>query len=136
VTSKPMFALFRVPILIVSVFVSLVGCGGEDKPFDVSGTVNYADEPLPRGVIWFDPDPSMKEAPQGYAYIRDGRYTTAVDGRPLRKGKYTIRIEGFDGKPGEELPLGKPLFTEYSEQREIAKGEELNFNVPQKKGKK
>ena len=25
-------------------------------------------------------------------------------------GLYKIRIEGFDGKPGNELPLGKPIF--------------------------
>jgi hypothetical protein len=46
-------------------------------------------------------------------------------------GDYVIRIQGFDGKPGHELPLGMPLFTDYVEARDLPKKpSQQDFSVP------
>lgn len=101
--------------------ISFLGAGcSEERLRDVSGMVLYDGQPLPAGVVWFDPAPDHpKRPPQGFAYVKDGHFTTAENGRGIFPGNYTIRVEGFDGKPGEELPLGRPLFTQFREEREL-----------------
>jgi hypothetical protein len=118
-------------MLVVSIVA--VGCGGK-KQHHVSGKILYGGEPLPAGVIWFDPAPK-NDAPQGYAIIKNGEYNTAqAGGRGVNGGAYTIRIEGFDGKPGNELPMGKPLFTDFQQDFELPKADsKQNFEVPRKK---
>lgn len=106
--------------LLPVALVFLAGCG-EDKLYDVAGTVTHGGDPLPAGVVWFDPDPNHPgQPPQGFAYVKDGKYDTTDRGRGVKPGAYLVRVEGFDGKPGNELPLGKPLFTDFSEKREFA----------------
>src|SRR5262249_30095854 len=116
--------------------VLLPGCGRGLRLYDVSGQVTYDGKPLPAGVIYFDPDVSRKnDGPQGYAVIKNGAYsTTARGGKGVVGGPYVARIEGFDGKPGEELPLGKPLFTDYQESRELPRAKsEQDFAVPRRR---
>jgi hypothetical protein len=101
--------------------------------YDVSGRVTYDGQPLPAGVIYFDPDVTKQnDGPQGYAVIKDGAYSTADrNGRGVAGGPHIVRIEGFDGRPGAELPLGRPLFTDYHENRDLPRSKsELNFAVP------
>jgi hypothetical protein len=118
---------------LLIVMVVVVGCGGK-KQHHVSGKVLYNGEPLPAGVIWFDPAPK-NDAPQGYAIIKNGAYNTGKDGgRGVKGGAYIIRIEGFDGKPGNELPLGKPLFTDFQQELELPMADSTqNFEIPAKK---
>jgi len=111
----------------------LAGCGSDLS--EVTGTVEYNGKPLPRGVIWFDPAPDHPDRPpQGFAYITDGKFTSMENGRGVRSGAYTVRVEGFDGKPGNELPLGKPLFTKFQTKQDLPAGSkiELNLIVPKK----
>jgi hypothetical protein len=99
--------------------LGLAGCS-DTAMVPVSGSVKYKGSDLPAGVIFLDPDASIKDAPQGYALIKDGKFSTAESGgRPVKPGKYTVRIDGFDGKPGNELPLGKKLFSDHTETKEI-----------------
>ncbi len=118
-------------VLFVALAACAAGCADE-KLHDVSGTVTHGGEPLPAGVVWFDPDPNHPgKPPQGYAYVKGGKFDTTDLGRGVRPGAYLVRVEGFDGKPGNELPLGKPLFTDHQETRELPVGKvELEINVP------
>lgn len=122
--------------LLAAAGLLIAGCGGS-KLYEVSGRVTYDGRPLPAGVIYFDPDVTRQnDGPQGYALIKDGAYSTAAQGgRGVAGGPHVVRIEGFDGRPGAELPLGKPLFTDYQERRDLPRARSAqDFNVP-KRGK-
>lgn len=121
------------PRLTLAAALLLAGCA-DDKLRDVTGTVTHGGAPVPKGVVWFDPDPAHPgNPPQGYAYIEDGAFTTAGTGRGVKPGPYLVRVEGFDGKPGEELPLGKPLFTDFREKRDLAP-DQLRLEIAVPKG--
>ena len=111
----------------------LVGCG-EAGParYDVSGTVSYQGKPLPAGLIMFDPDITKgNDGPQGFAHIKDGRYNTAETESGPVGGPHIVRIQGFDGVAGQELPMGRPLFTDYQTPADIpAETSTLDFEVP------
>lgn len=118
-------------ILSAAAGILIAGCRGS-KLYDVSGRVTYDGKPVPAGVIYFDPDfTKQNDGPQGYALIKDGSYSTAAQGgRGVAGGPHVVRIEGFDGKPGAELPLGKPLFTDYHEARDLPRARsEQDFTV-------
>lgn len=106
----------------MSGFLLVAGCGGEEKLYQVSGTVTYDGKPIPKGLIFFDPD-SMKgtTGTQGFANILDGKYDTAEKGKGVRGGTYAIRVNGFDGKEANEAPFGQPLFPEYTGSKELPK---------------
>jgi hypothetical protein len=111
----------------------LAGCDGQPRLHHVSGKVMYDGKPLPAGVIYFDPDVSKNnDGPQGYAIIQNGEYdTAAAGGKGVVGGPHIARIEGFDGKPGEELPLGRPLFTDFKQPLDLPKAASTqNFDVP------
>jgi hypothetical protein len=118
------------------VFGGLVcaGCGGPAR-YHVSGQVMYDGQPLPAGVLYFDPDVTRRnDGPQGYAIINEGSYSTSVaGGRGVVGGAYVARIEGFDGRPGQELPLGKSLFTDFRQPLELPTADvRQDFSVPRK----
>jgi hypothetical protein len=118
--------------------VLVAGCSQGPRRYHVSGTVTHQGKPLPAGVIFFTPDIRQgNDGPQGYAIIKEGHYdTTEPGGKGVLGGAHTVRIEGFDGKPGNELPLGKPLFTDYQTTVDFPKGEATqNFDVPGKRKK-
>lgn len=118
-----------------AMLLSLAGCGSGPSLYDVSGKVMYGGKPLPAGVIYFDPDVTKNnDGPQGYAVIRNGEYNTAAaGGKPVIGGPHIARIEGFDGKPGEELPVGRPLFTDFRQALDLPKAPATqNFDVPAK----
>ncbi len=95
--------------------LSIAGCKDDGPPrFDVSGTITFDNQPIAAGVIFFDPDVSKgNDGPQGFAHIKDGRYDTRTGGRGIIGGPHIVRIQGFDGKPGNELPLGEKIFNEH-----------------------
>jgi hypothetical protein len=111
--------------------VSLNGCNRSPPSYHVSGTVLFKGQPLPAGEIFFEPDASKgNQGPQGYAVIKEGKYDTAVTKRGIKGGPYNIRIEGFDGRPSNELPMGKPLFANSQEKRDLPQvNSEQNFSV-------
>jgi hypothetical protein len=108
----------------------LLGCSSGPSIYHVEGTVMFREQPLPKGVIWFDPGPG-NDGPQGHAIVTDGKYSTRGEmGKGVVGGAYIIRIEGFDGVPGSELPLGKPLFTNFKETRTLETADQTqNFTV-------
>lgn len=116
-------------LFFAAALLCLAGCA-DDRLQEVSGTITHDGAPLPAGVIWFDPDPNHPaKPPQGFAYIKDGKFDTLNKGRGVRPGAYLVRVEGFDGKPGNELPLGKPLFTDFQEKRDFAAGGTIELEI-------
>jgi hypothetical protein len=96
----------------------LAGCGGGKPNYHVSGTVTFEGKPIPKGLIFFDPE---GPGPQGYASIVNGHYNTAEQGKGIAGGKYNVRVNGFDGKEGPDAPLGQGLFPEYLDVKELPK---------------
>jgi hypothetical protein len=124
-------------ILLTAFFVAApftTGCGGPGE-FPVSGTVTWNGQPIPKGQIFFDPDLAKKnDGIQGYALIDNGRFDTRVNGRGIVGGSYVVRVAGFDGKPGAELPLGKPLFAEIRVEWEFPRRQStIDLALPVKK---
>lgn len=113
----------------------LLGCGSSERLYDVTGTVTWNGKPVPMGLIFLDPDASKgATGRQGFANIKDGKFTTAVEGRGIAGGMYVVRVLGYDGKPRDELPFGAPLFEEHLEFRELpAANSELSLTIPAKK---
>jgi len=109
------------------------GCGHNGPGrHDVSGRVYYKGAPLPAGEIFFDPDVRRgNNGPMGYALIKDGDYDTRRHGKPAVAGPHVARIQGFDGKPGQELPQGKPLFTGYEKPIDLPpEASTQDFDIP------
>ena len=125
------------PALTALVLLLAAGCGSGEKLFTLTGTVTYDGKPVPAGVIYFDPDPTKGAGgTQGFATIKDGKFTTGVGGQGIQGGAYDIRVMGFDGKPGDEAPMGKPLWPgeEHTEKRDIpAADTELKIDIPARK---
>lgn len=113
-------------------FLALVGCKGGDAIYPVTGTATFNGTPILTGEIFFEPDASAgNKGPQGYARIKDGKFDTADGGRGIKGGPCVIRVSGYDGMTSDELPLGKALFREYQEKRELPKApSEQSFEVP------
>jgi len=106
--------MFRaiVPILAAAL---AVGCDSKPPAYHVAGKVKFQGKEVPAGVVRLDPDLSAgNDGPQGFAQVRDGAFDTRRRGRPVAGGRYVAHIQGFDGKERPELPLGKPLFPEYT----------------------
>jgi len=127
----------RRSLLVLGLGLVLVATGCERGPArrHVAGQVLHAGKPVPAGEIYFDPDVRKNhDGPQGFARIKDGRFDTRDLGKPLAPGPHVVRILGFDGKtpPGQDLPLGRRLFREYTTKTTIADedGVTLNFDVP------
>ena len=96
---------------------AMAGCSGDKNTYyNVSGTVTYDGNPVPKGTIQFLPDATKQNAgPAGFANIENGQFDTKLLGKGTTGGAYYAVVNGFDGQadPGNELPLGKPLFTDY-----------------------
>jgi hypothetical protein len=105
--------------------VILSACSQEEKLYRVSGNVTFAGKPIPKGLIFFDP---QAEGPQGFANIVDGKYDTTLQGKGIRGGKYNIRVNGFDGKQVNDAPFGNTLFPEYTGTQELP-GQDSTFDV-------
>ncbi|MBN9119545.1 MAG: hypothetical protein J0I06_10370 [Planctomycetes bacterium] len=113
----------------------LVGCGEGEKIYDVSGTITYEGKPIPKGLIFFDPEKGTPGT-QGFANIENGHYDTSVSGKGkgIRGGTYAIRVSGFDGVVGPEAPFGKTLFPEHQFTKELpAQKQTLDYDVKKPK---
>jgi hypothetical protein len=121
-----------------------VGCG--EKTHQVRGTITWQGQPVPVGVVQFEPSKDLGDAPTGFAVIKDGRFAT----EPLRgclPGPHIARIKGFDGKlpplppavaaeriagydDEPSLETGTPLFDETTLAVDIAQDAELRIELP------
>jgi hypothetical protein len=123
---------WKLLLLITTVcLLAILGCTSEVSTFPVEGTVNFKGKGIPRGEIYFDPDPSVK-GPQGRALIREGKFSTKDFNSGVVTGKYIVRIHGFDGKPKEEAPMGKAIFSAYELPMELVSGKAITIEVPSK----
>ncbi len=110
----------------------VLGCSEGEKLYDVSGTATFNNKAIPKGMVYFDPDPTAGGSGlQGFAPIEDGKYDTAKGGRGIQGGGYVIRVAGHDGKVANENPWGAAIFNEYEFKKELPKEKsELNIDVP------
>jgi hypothetical protein len=118
--------------IAVLLLVTLAGCGEpEEKLYQVSGTVTYDGKPIPKGLIFFDPDASKGTGGmQGFANILDGKYDTA-EGQGVRGGAYEVRVNGFDGKESNDAPFGQALFPEYRGHKDLPQADStFDLDVP------
>lgn len=118
-------------LLSLVAMILLVGCSTSERLYDVAGTITFEGKPIPKGLIFFDPDKGTPGT-QGFANIENGKYDTAISGkgRGIRGGAYNIRISGFDGKEGPEAPFGQYLFPEHQLSKELpAKNQTFDYNV-------
>lgn len=117
---------------LTGVCLLLASCGGP-RDYHVAGTIQYQGATLPAGQIFFDPDYTRgNDGPSGFAMVKAGKFDTRQQGRGVIGGLYKIRIEGFDGQPGNELPLGKPIF-KLEVSRDLPKADStLELELPEK----
>jgi hypothetical protein len=104
-------------LVVIAVGASIVGCGHDDHgTYRVDGRVTWKGQPVPNGLIRFEPDASAgNKGPGAIAPIEQGRYATAR-GKGVVGGRYQVILSGYDGvpfeSPGEGFlnTVGKPLF--------------------------
>ena len=132
-------------LLLVVSAVLLAGCG--DNRHEVRGIVTWHGEPVPKGVVYFEPSKELGDIPTGFALIDNGRFRTEPDSG-CHPGPHVARIKGYDGKPkpldvslaAERIPgyedepslaVGETLFEEVTVPVEIVVGrDELEFHLP------
>ena len=119
-------------VLVGFGFASL-GCTPQPQVYRIHGTVSTTEGiPVPAGMIYFDPD-GARTSPgvQGFAYIKDGKFDTADEGRGASGGRYLARVQGFNGIANGELPLGEPLSGEEEFKLDLPQGESQQaFQLP------
>lgn len=131
-------------LLLLSMLVALVGSGcgprtSGPRRHDVRGSVTYRGEPVPSGVIYFEPDAAQgNKGPVAVVPIVEGRYDTLVHKCPgPLEGPAVVRIVGYSvAKPGAEIV--PPLFPEYRSTVTITpakSGTAIDFDVPSEKKK-
>jgi predicted small lipoprotein YifL len=67
---------------LLVIVVSFSGCGPRGpQRFQLEGKVTFDGKTVPSGTIRFEPDSTKgNTGPVGYTAIKDGRYTTAMEG--------------------------------------------------------
>ncbi|HEY2414911.1 MAG TPA: hypothetical protein VGI40_21885 [Pirellulaceae bacterium] len=118
--------VWTVPLIVFA------ACSQEEKLYRVSGNVTFNGKPIPKGLIYFDP---QAEGPQGFANIEEGKYDTAIPGKGtgVRGGAYHIRVGGFTGIEKNEAPFGDALFPEYNGTKDLPKADStFDLDVPKK----
>ncbi len=119
--------------------LAVLGCGDRGPVrYDLSGEATFDGRPIPAGLIFFDPDIARgNDGPAGFATIRNGHYDTRDHGKGMIGGPHRVRIHGFDGRPGAELPMGKMLFPEFALAVDFPKQSGTwDVNVPAHRGSK
>jgi hypothetical protein len=113
----------------------MAGCGDSGPPrFAVWGDVVWKGAPLPRGVIYFDPDVAKgNNGPQGFTLIVDGKYDTrAASSKGCVPGPHIAIIHGYDGRGiAKSKPYGDELFV--AQQLPVTiptEGGQINLTVP------
>ncbi|RCS52744.1 hypothetical protein DTL42_07870 [Bremerella cremea] len=124
-------------LLVIGLLASM-GCGEKGpEGHTVSGSVSYKGSPVSRGTILFTPDASAGTSGAGMMFqIVDGKYAeTKEDPKRHKGGTFQVRINGFDGKadPAAELPMGKPLFKEYTTTVELPASDATSIDFEVKK---
>ncbi len=122
--------------VLVLVAVLGSGCSAEKFPrYRVSGKATWAGQPIPAGMIYFEPDFSQgNKGPAGVATIKEGAYDTAIAGKGVVRGPHRVRIDGFDparSKSDDGIVQTAPLFETYETTLDLpAAPSEHDFDVP------
>lgn len=121
--------------MLMTALVALAGCGDSGPPrLAVWGSIAWKGAPIPRGVVYFDPDVSKgNQGPQGFTLIVDGKYDTrAARSKGCVPGAQIVTIHGFDGEGISRFrPYGGELFVSQQLPATIpAEGGKLDFIVP------
>jgi hypothetical protein len=112
------------------------GCSAEKFPrYRVSGKATWAGQPIPAGMVYFEPDFSQgNKGPAGRATIKDGVYDTAAAGKGVVCGPHRVRVDGFDparSKSDDGIVQTTPLFETYETTLVLpAAPSEVDFDVP------
>jgi hypothetical protein len=122
-------------VLSLVLATAIWGCGAKDEGparVDVSGTVTYQGNPVPRGFVTFYPDTTKgTTGPTSKAKIVEGRYDTRAEGSsaPI-SGDLIVEVNGFGPPvPNEEVPA--PLFKAYRTDLSLkAESQVFDIEVP------
>jgi len=115
-----------------------VGCGdGGPKVYHLSGNVTMGGKPVPAGEMFLGPDLKKGvDGPQGFAFIKAGKYDTRDGGRGMIGGPLEVTIRPHDGIPGSELPMGKKLGPDFVTTFEAPKADSTkDFEIPRAAGR-
>jgi hypothetical protein len=127
-------------VLVLGVLV--LGCGEVDgvRRYHLQGTVTYDGEPVPGGLIMFEPDREQgNSGPATGAPIRNGVYSLPRD-KGIVQGPHRVRINGHDNVPtkdalGEDV-AGTPLFPAFETAFDMPpKNSTHDFDVSRQTGK-
>ncbi len=123
---------------LLSIVLAGTGCGFGGLPqYSINGEVTYGGEPIPSGVIRFQPD---KEAGNDWkarvAEIHDGKYSIPSSSGVIG-GAYLVIVFGHDGIPYEDSEgtnkMGKSLFEAFTKQVDLPRSSStLDIDVPRK----
>ena len=110
-STKQLIRFAGTTLLVAMLF--LAGCGGSGpRSVNVSGTVTFGGQPVPQGMIYFDPNTAAgNDGVQGFARIHDGAYDTRETGKGIGGGAYRVRITGATA--GGDGPA-RALFSDYT----------------------
>ncbi len=90
--------------LLAGFALAACGCGGGEPVSRVSGEVLCDGQPVPTGMVAFEP--AKTQAPPCSLPIRDGRYEVTAEAR-LKPGAYLVRITAADtSQTSQAAPLG------------------------------
>jgi hypothetical protein len=127
---------------VAAISILIGGCGRGDgvARYRVSGRVTFQGEPVPAGMIYFNPDAEAgNKGPSGFAPIVDGAYDTrSARGRGAIAGPQKISIDGHvPAPPGDASEFGgRLLFQRYQSAKELpAQDVILDFDVPPEAGR-
>lgn len=113
--------------------LAVAGCSSKPALTEISGTVTFKGQPIPAGDVTFTPDVSIPSGELRMYMVKDGKFDSKEKpGTGLRPGKYSVRINGYDGK---QIPMyfsGKQIFNPYQLEMEIGTGSGVkqDFVVP------
>ena len=105
----------RIAVSACAILALVCGCPGQTGPerYDITGAATFDGQPIPAGVISFEPDTSKGNGGPGtMARIKNGRYKSDP-GEGIVGGAYILRIYGYDGKPEtgtQAYPEGDAIF--------------------------
>jgi hypothetical protein len=121
--------------LVFAVLGLGAGCGHGNGPqrYNLSGAVTYAGQPVPAGIIVFEPDDAAgNQGPGTVAEFSGGRYYTPR-GRGTVGGPHVVRIIGYTAQPegGDDSTGARPLFEEYKTQVDLPQSNASHdFHIP------
>lgn len=107
-------------IVMLAAVACVVGCGKKSGPdrFAVRGTVTFAGQPVPRGMVVLEPDAAQgNRGPVSVIPIIDGSYDSRELSRPgPLAGPLVARVTGYpapDPAAGPDADPPPPLFPEF-----------------------